>query len=388
MPQRVKSRTRWPFRLGYGLAGSGSVNAPVFQQVTGGGNLAAQIAFAYAGSGSAVMPAAGSNSERITTLLNGRSPHFSYSTPADPNITSGLTVEVSSIAALQSAIDAGNRVIEVAPSLTLSGGTVNLRGTDVDVICPNSTTFDGTLFAVGDSLAAVRPQRQRWTGGNFINAGMVVRPHEDTLLQDVFIDTLVGVSPEGIINFTGASGTRPQGWARFALLNVTLQIRDSSPLGGWALYSQSVGARTDMVLGSVKVISTTGQNNRFQNIDNLVIFDSAFNPDGNSSNGMRMHIICENVWMRDTWSVGLFKLDQAGTETTASVVNALFDNHDVYYNGAYAVHGPLPNTGEIRNSTLFGGTFSSGPLTNGGGNSSQSWDGVTLRDHSGVGAIR
>jgi hypothetical protein len=141
------------------------------------------------------------------------------------------------------------------------------------------------------------------------------------------------------------------------------------------------------MLGNCKVLSV-GQNNRFTGINNLSIFDSVFNPDGASTNGMRIQGGCTDVWVRDSWSRNLFKLDQVNTELSPpAATNVRFDNYDRYYY-AYAFQTPLANTGTVVNSTLYGGTFSVSPLTDGGGNTSASWDGSTVPDYSEVGAIR
>jgi hypothetical protein len=124
--------------------------------------------------------------------------------------------------------------------------------------------------------------------------------------------------------------------------------------------------------------------------DNILAVDCAWNPTGTSNNCFRIHYACTNVWIRDSWARGQFglSLNQASTESTVPATNFVFDNFDVYHSVYINNGNATPGVGTIQNSTLHGGTFSAGPYTNGGGNSSASWDGSTVPDYSVIGAIR
>jgi hypothetical protein len=290
---------------------------------------------------------------------------FSYSWPSPP-VTS-RTIQVNTMAQFQSAVQTNGARVEVAPGVYT--GTLNVSGSDLDVVMSNMATCRGCQLNWGNYATVVRPARVRWTGGNFVDGGLVLMPIDDLLVNDVHIDNLASNSPEGIHNLTGSVGSYwtgqgvRQGWNRQAWINSTIRLRGGSSSGGWAFFSNPHGASSafgngNLILANVKVQTTGGQNNRFMAITNLVIVDSVFNPDGLSANGMRIHQSTTNVYMRDSWVRGLWKLDPTnGSDFGPQVLNA------------------------------GGGTPSVSPMT-GSGNRHLPWDGVTVPNYSAVGARR
>jgi hypothetical protein len=320
-------------------------------------------------------PATGDNADRILAVLDGREPHFSYSMPADPVTTRDVTVTTAS--QFNSEAATAGTLIRVNSSFS---GNVSITANDIDVVMSNSATITGNLTLGGGSFA----NRIRWTGGNISGLMQGVR-YADALF-DNFQVTAEGNGAAPIDLNVPVSAV-----ARVAFINTTFRVAGGSSSNGWALY---FAGGTDLIFANIAVFSI-GQNNRFMASNRLLIVDSVFNPDGASGNGMRIHDASNNVWIKDCWSRGLFKLDATNTgDTGPSVTNALFDNYDRYDNvTGYALHGSGAawvnnNTGEVRNSSAYGATFSAGHLTNGGGNTSESWDGSTVPDYSTVGASR
>jgi hypothetical protein len=326
---------------------------------------------------------------------------FSYSWPSPP-VTS-RTIQVNTMAQFQSAVQTNGARVEVAPGVYT--GTLNVSGSDLDVVMSNMATCRGCQLNWGNYATVVRPARVRWTGGNFVDGGLVLMPIDDLLVNDVHIDNLASNSPEGIHNLTGSVGSYwtgqgvRQGWNRQAWINSTIRLRGGSSSGGWAFFSNPHGASSafgngNLILANVKVQTTGGQNNRFMAITNLVIVDSVFNPDGLSANGMRIHQSTTNVYMRDSWVRGLWKLDPTnGSDFGPQVLNATF-LRVAHYDQALDVlmlQGVSPNRGTVTDSVVYsnagGGTPSVSPMT-GSGNRHLPWDGVTVPNYSAVGARR
>jgi hypothetical protein len=314
---------------------------------------------------------------------------FAYSWPAPPVPT--RTIQVATMAQFQAAVQqSGVRIVVAAGTYQ---GNLNVTGSDLDIVATGATIRGGVLS--WGNYATARPARVRWTGGDLIDGGMVLTPVDDLLVNGFNIDNLASVSPEGLHNLTGISGMQPQGWNRQAWINSTIRLRGGSGSGGWAFYSSPMQrGNGNLILANVKVQTTGGQNNRFMGITNLIIVDSVFNPDGLSANGMRIHDSTTNVYMRDSWVRGIFKLDQTNTSDTGpQVLNAHFlrvAHYDQAF-GGFAIQGGSPNTGTVRESTVYsgagGGTPSVSPMT-GSGNRHLPWDGVTVPDYSAVGARR
>lgn len=333
----------------------------------------------------------GDNQTRIDAILAGRSPHFTFSYPADPVITRSVTVNTAAEFNTEAAISGTQ--ITIGSSLT---GQLNVQVDDISVIMDNSLTLDGGLWMVSPGLGQTF-ERVRWTGGNIKN--IYLGRVSDVLFDDVFAVAVDAYKFEssGSMHNIGFGGR----WERVAFINTTLRNEGSSPNSGdflWALFANDGGTvqgSDGLIVGNVKVeTDQNSQNNRITNVHNVMLFDSVFNPDGVSANGMRIHLGCTNVWVRDCWSRDLFKLDRSGSETTAQMINGVFDNYDRFGTIAYALFPPASDeqsTGTIQNSTWNSPTGSAldyGPLTNGGGNSLAVWDQSTVPDHSAIGAIR
>lgn len=313
----------------------------------------------------------GDNADRIAVILNGRTPHFTPTYPADPETTREVTVTT--------ALQFNNEARVDGTKITIGNsfsGSITIAGSDIDVVMDNAYTIAGNTTIGNPSYS----ERVRWTGGN-LDGTFVLARGRDILFDDVFFD--VPGQGGGAAPFALALGNTQD---RVAFLNTTVDVVGGSSAGDWAMFVQANGGVDGLTLLNTKLMSD-GQNNRFQNCTDVVIADSVFNPDGGSANGMRFHYSTTDVWVKDSWSRGLMKLDAAGSETEPSILNALFDNFDRYYT-SWAFQGSKANTGTVQNSTLYGGTISFSPLSDGGGNASDSWDGSTVPDYSAIGAIR
>jgi len=307
-------------------------------------------------------------------LTNGglRTVPFAYSWPAPPVITRTVSVTTAAQFNAEAAID--GTLINITASFA---GTKNVLGSDIDIVVANNTIDLTGDMAFGNQNTLV--ERVRWTGGNLFGTFRAVNTN-DILFNDFYAESNGTLT----VDLSQAAG---RGFNRIAFINTTLRVINGSSASDWAIFMQQSAGSTDLIMANAKLFST-GQNNRFQSVTNLILVDSVFNPDGASANGMRVHYESTNVFVADSWSRNLFKLDNSGPgDPGPSVLNATFDNYDRYYD-SWAFQGSFPNTGVVRNSTLFGGTISVSPLADGGGNSSLAWDGSTVPDYSGVGAIR
>lgn len=391
MGQRVKSRTRWPYRLGWTFAGSGLAVPAAGQAVTGTGAYAFGLSPGFSGSGIAGLP--GDNLSRILAILNGREPHFSYSVPADP-VSSGDWIECTTAAQFNAAADDNGSRIYIPSSFS---GAIEILANDIDIVMENTATITGTLNLGTGSVW--RTRRVRWTGGN-INGRLLGRQFEDILFDDVNFNYNI----DGNYNDLTANSNR---FYRIAFINCTLQNTGNPGGDGWVLFctpqstSSTANPHEGIILGNVRVISTALHAFRLQGIADVVIFDSAFNPDNAAgSTGFRLHYGCQNVWMRDSYVVRNIAFNQVspGGDSIPHVINGVFDNVTRYAPDAQFAWsgGNMPsNSAEIRNSRLHAangagdGTLAmpSG-FTSGGGNDRVAWDGSTLPDYSAIGAIR
>jgi hypothetical protein len=338
---------------------------------------------ALAGTASTAIGSPGDNESRILAVLDGREPHFSYSMPADPVTTQEVTVTTAAqfnAYAGQSPTTgtAGGWRITISDSFS---GNVTINANDIDVVMSNSATISGSLTISPSS--SPRRSRIRWTGGN-VTGGVTVEIPNDLLLDD----------------FRSVSAISMLVWepARFALINSTISMSGG---GNFALFLSPVATRFDHVVIGNSIIEHTGggQTSRIQNVHSLLIVGSVFNPTG-SVNGFRMHYACNNVWVRDTWVRNGINLHQANPDDSGpSVTNALFDNFDAYaddpgFDPFYSNSSGITNsnTGTLQNSALYrtrgSGIASVANFVDGGGNTGEVWDGVTLPDYSGVGAVR
>lgn len=317
------------------------------------------------------------NQQRVDTILNGRSPHFAFSYPADPVTTRQVTVNSASEFNTEAQV-AGTQ-ITVGSSFT---GNINIPANDIDVLMDNSLTINGGLgsfSAMGD--------RVRWTGGNI--GSIEINGANDWLLGDVFV---LADSSTRFLNYPqnriGAAGI----CNRFFALNCTFRI-ESNPgdLAWWAMGVYGLGAggaRCDTVFfGNVLFDGNQyAQTTRTEGCNRYMAVDCVYSPNLAVSNGARWHETTD-LWLKDGWVNGQMLHSTTASSLPPSVTNALLDGFDSYNSGVWA-STDATNTGEIRNSTTYGGSFSIPPYVDGGGNVQTTWDGVTLPDYSNVGAIR
>lgn len=331
--------------------------------------------------------AAGTNAARISAILNGRSPHFAYSMPADPVTTREVTV-TSATQFNTEAATAGTKI-----NINVSfAGNIQIAADDVDVVMSNDATITGNL-TLGPSGYV---NRIRWTGGNVL--GRFIGPsYRDALFDDVYFHINTGPDYFHYI----AMGNRID---RFAFLNSTFRVSGTSGSGdNWAFFilqRSAADPHSDLLFLNSKSLSTGLHAHRVQTVANQLYVDSAFNPDGTVSGaGLRIHLASEDVWIKDSWVRGNFHINEvSGSDGVAQVINALFDNLDRYApDAAYAFTAPLTvnNSGEVRNSRLHSalgvgdGTFTiGGGMVTGTGNDRVAWDGNAVPDYTVIGAQR
>ena len=329
----------------------------------------------------------GTNASRINAILAGRAPHFSYNTPADPVITREVTV-TSSAQFNSEAQTAGTRIIVN----TSFSGSVSISANDIDVVMSNSATITGNLTLGGYNSRATRV---RWTGGN-ISGRLLGVNFQDTLFDDFYLHS----GPD--FNDLTAGGQR---FDRVAFINTTIRNTGNPSGNGWALFvlQRPTDPHRGIIFANFKVQSTGLHAFRLMSVNDIVIVDSVFNPDGTAaSTALRIHLNSTDVWVKDSWvrgNVHMAGVDNAAGDAYPQVVNGLFDNVDRYVSldlYTYSVTQPPFSSGEIRNSRMYStngagsGTFGapSGGWTLGTGNDRVAWDGVAVPDYSNVGAVR
>ena len=329
-------------------------------------------------------PAEGDNAARIEAILNGREPHFAYSTPADPVTTRQVTVTSAS----QFNSEAATNGTEITINSSFSGN-VTITGNDIDVIMSNGATITGNLQLGSFSF---RSTRVRWTGGN-ISGRLLGNNFQDYLFDDFYLD-----SGSGFNDLTAAN----QRFDRLAFINTTIRNTPSGGGNDWALFvlQRPTDQHRGIIFANFKIMSNGGLHAwRLQSVNDIMIVDSVGNPDGLATSGLRIHLNSTDVWIKDSWVRGNFHINEvSGSDGYPQVVNALFDNLDRYEGiGTYAFFAPVTvnNSGEIRNSRhsstagAGSGTISAGGgITVGSGNDRVAWNGSTVPDYSNVGAIR
>ena len=332
--------------------------------------------------------ASGTNASRISAILSGRSPHFSYNTPTDPTTTS--TCNAGSASAFNACAAVDGTEITVTQSFS---GNISIMADDIDVLMDNAYTITGelNLGSFGTHIS-----RARWTGGN-ISGALNGRNFDNVLFDDVLIDS--GSSPN---NLTANSNRI----VNLAFINSTIQNDPGGRAGSsWAFFVvQNPNGGVDhqgLILANFKVLSTAMHAWRVQSFDDIVIVDSVFNPDGGALSGMRFHYNSDDIWVKDSWTRGAMHVDQVGSEPGPSMTNARFEDFDRYvpseapFSGwAYDTDpGFGGNTGVCINNVLnyASGTSTSNCFDGSSGNSGLStalWNESTVPDHSAVGAIR
>jgi predicted secreted protein len=314
---------------------------------------------------------------------------FAYDWPTAPTTTG--TVNVTTYAELVAAVTnaTSGRIINIAAGTYT--GDVNVNTSDLDIRCSNSATLTGQ-YDFG--LASSRCARVKWTGGNFIDGMVNLRPFsgiDDLLFDDVYIDADAdyGSLTDSQINFADTNG-----FSRVAFINSTIKLHNGNSSGGWAMFANMEGNPVTGTDGSFIFancrLESDAQNNRFMECQELIIVDCVTNADNVSVNGMRIHQECNNVYIKDTSVVGSFQMNNS---SVPNGTNCTYDGLHIYSNDFTGIlHGGLANTGSLENCVWHsssGGSFPDpSPFTDAGGNSWVSWDGSTLPDFSAYGAVR
>jgi hypothetical protein len=217
--------------------------------------------------------------------------------PVAPVTTSNVTVTTN--AQLQSAVATDGAAVTVRPG--------NYSSVNVSCFDCRFTFETGAVIQGGVTFSGGRIE---WLGAT-VTGGTV----NLSGLGDLLIDNMHSYST-GINDFTG-QWTRE--WNRVAIINSTLEGND------WLFYMQRPNGPEfkgrNLILANVR-LESTGQLNRFQSVQNMVVVDSIFNSRGTASNGLRLHLEATDVWMRDTTIVGeSIPWDQG----VPSVVNGIFE---------------------------------------------------------------
>lgn len=303
---------------------------------------------------------------------------FSYNWPAQPSTTSSQTV--TTMSQLQSAVNVDGNLITIPASFGTQSGNVTITGSDIEIVMSNSATING---AIQIGAGTNRATRIRWTGGNMTGGPLEINSADDVLINDFHATT------DGEANaWTGGGGTG-QGTRRLAVLNSTIRVVNVTN-NAWAIYT-SPTPNEDFIFANLKVVGS-GQNNRLQNIRNLIIVDSILNPDGQSVNSFRTHDDCTNVYVRDT-IIGPGGWLADPRHGALGIANGTFERVTKYSNLS-AFLTDYEQTGTFNNGTLYSVNGTPGQEAGIGGFSGSnnrivSWDGSSLHhDASQYGAVR
>ncbi len=292
--------------------------------------------------------------------------------PQDPQITFERTI--SSNSEFQAALST-NGQRSLVTSGTYSGGSVSCS--DCEFVLASGVTINGNL--------SFRGNRIKWFGGT-VNGG----PMDQTGTGDVLIDNVHVITNGDLNNFSGPAS----GFNRVALINSTLEVTNGQSVGDWGLYiQQNSGSQLrgrNLIVANVR-IESTGQNNRFQDVENLVIVDSYFNSNNTSSNGLRMHHGLQDVFMRDTVVVGSNITN--GTDT--QITNGVFENITRYHTlnnffdngiGNNTINVQINNSQCHTTATAMLGQPPNLGVASGSNPPIQSWNGSSLPSAASVGA--
>lgn len=208
----------------------------------------------------------GENADRIAAVIaqsaNYTEPTaFTLQRPADP--TGTLTDEApSSIAAIQSTCTTSSRRVTIAPGTYT--GDVTVLGDDIDVIA-TGVTINGNLI-IGQDGTGARPSRLRWTGGT-VNGRFEMAKGTDFLVDNIHV--VNDFNSTGADNdWTGGrgDGVNPNR-ERFAFINSTIDWRNGSDMGDWAIFMGAPGLDPppdhvdsfhDWFMGNVRLLSNAG----------------------------------------------------------------------------------------------------------------------------------
>ncbi|MCR9260766.1 MAG: Ig domain-containing protein [Pseudomonadaceae bacterium] len=329
------------------------------------------------------------------TAGGSRTVPFSYEWPAEPVTTS--TASVSSASAFNAAAAIDGTEITVTQSFS---GNINVTADDIDVVMANNITISGRL-TINSFSASGRLNRIRFTGGNFAAGSILIHPVNDLMLKDVYFDTDSNLASEGLNDFRGNSANSGiAGWDRIALVNTTINHVNGSSTGDYAFYAASRNNSTNLIFANVK-LRAQGQVHRVIQLSKYIIVDSTFNDDGGASSAFRIHgdggTATNEVYMADSMVRGTMKIDGTAGSQGPQIANGVFERVDRYANDGFWWYSEALASGNqatVNDSPIYyvGGDGVSevglGSGITGSNNIRQPWDGSTVPDYSGVGAIR
>lgn len=314
------------------------------------------------------------NVSRISSILNGRSPTVSYSTPADPITTQTINVTAGNFSSLSSAVNTqGARVVVPAGTYV---GNLTFAASDVDVEFDPNAEVVGNFQIGGGGGAASRISRLRITGGNQSGGQLSLFHSNDVMVDDFYFNTANGYN-----EMSGWSDGTDDGWNRVAFINTTIDHLGTSASGGWAWFTGGLnsGPTTNLILMNFRMLTDGSQNNRFQSVNTMIVVDASFNDDFGSANGMRTgdggggNGPCSDLWYDNVVVNEGWLMNYNGIQ---NVSNGIFNRVYRYHDGSFFNFADMvgSNTGTISNSGGFGstgtppGSLSVSPFTDGGGN--------------------
>jgi hypothetical protein len=297
-------------------------------------------------------------------------------------------VTANTASELQNYLNQSQLRITIPASFGTQSGSFSPTGSDLEIQMSNSAQLNVT----GD-FDLVDMNRVKWTGGNIIctsTGGRIRLRGTDMIFNDIYARSNGDTG-----NFTSAE--------RLIITNSTIDQQGQTN-NSWAVFTLPTGTQNNWLFGNVR-LESDGQNNRFQNVDNLILLDCVFNPDNRSANSHRLHKEIDNMWHADNaLGQGGF-LSDASSGYAYGVGNATFERllvhtslrailTDSEFSGTSTIQGSASRT---TNTNTLSGTPSIGNLTDLGGNHyededgnlNQQWDGSTYPAYwANVGAQR
>lgn len=302
---------------------------------------------------------------------------FPIAWPVPPNTVETVNVTANSHASLAAAVARSN-VRVVVPAGTYNGN-LSQWGNDVDLVMNNGATVNG-------SVDFANRQRIRWTGGNVsgsrFNAGGST---SDMLFVDVRI----------LGNGSGTTNENGNNWlgnhSRIAFVHCTIRYVDDQP-GTWGLFTLQGRTNSDWIIAGTRIDSTFTAF-RLQNIQNVVVVDSAFQSEGLGPTGMRFNA-ANNVLLRNIVNRGGIHLNYSqdgGAFPDISNLTAI--RVDKYSNQSTWAWTASGSTGTVSNSNVYtvggadGAQASVSPFT-GTNNVVRAWNGTDMPSTANIGARR
>jgi len=321
---------------------------------------------------------------------------FSYDLPMAPVDTSTVyNVTAGSFSDLQAAFLLSNRTI-VVPAGTYSGGTLLLRGSDLDIQMSNSAILDCAITA-GNRNTASFPARVKWSGGNHISVQQVFRLDKmnDLLLNDFnsVVDSQGNTTVSNV--WTGRSDVT-EAAQRIMVQNSSFQINNGGSTDNLCMFSGTEGDSpiTSFIFANVRFRSSA-QCTRFMLMNKHIVVDSLINDDGLATvSAWRIHAEANEVYYADCHIKGDARFNY--TEYPAvggafrNIIDGTFENVTRYNTTARtdigstsSSAGTTTQSGVYRDSLIYtiasvtdGDAAGTGGLTN---------DNTTLRNWDGVG---